>query len=124
MFGLRINPAGFDLTVEIRSVNAQGVPGNTILGTEHANDITQTRFGPAVIKSVPVTFSPAVPLVLGTPYALVLTGPHGVGYAVHANDGNPCTDGKLFNDPQADGSFSATGGIVENDLVYTLTITT
>ena len=121
-FGLRSNPAGFDLTVEIRTVNVQGAPSNTILATEHIDNVTQTNFGAGVIKTVPVTFSPAVQVVLGTPYALVVTGPAATGYAIHTNQNDLCPDGKLFQDSQADGNFEAVGGVDGTDLVYSLTV--
>jgi hypothetical protein len=122
-FGLRANPADFDLTVEIRTVNAQGAPGNTILATEHINNVTLTSFGAGVIKTVPVTFSPVVPVVLGTPYALVVTGPAATAYAIHTNQGDLCPDGRLFSDSQADGNFETVGGVGGTDLVYSLTVT-
>jgi hypothetical protein len=52
----------------------------------------------------------------------VVTGPAEVAYAIHTNNtGNLCTDGALFGDPQADGSFGAIAAGAA-DLVYTLTI--
>ena len=75
--GLRYNPAGFSLTIEIRIVDEVGVPANTILARSSVYNIEATASGDP--RMVSATFTTPATLTLGQTYALVVSGSTGFG---------------------------------------------
>jgi hypothetical protein len=78
-------PAGINFTVEIRSVDGDGVPTATVLGTGQILDVPATS---AVLRTFTAIFSSPVPIVQGTQYALVLTDQTNSGYAAALRTGD------------------------------------
>lgn len=117
---LASNPADFELTFEIFGVDAAGFPAGSPLATALANVAEATILGDPP-RTVSATFALPVPLALGQQLALAVTGAQAVGYAIQTNGGNPCPDGQMFFDLQADGNFSVSAA-GDTDLVFFLTI--
>jgi len=117
---LRANPINFELTVQIRTVDGAGKPTATSLGMTIVSNIPATSFtGP--LRAVEAKFDPPVTITPGHLHALVVTGPNGVGYALLYNDGNECSDGQAFFDPNAKDNFALLGG-GNDDLLYAVTV--
>jgi hypothetical protein len=117
---LQGNPADFALTFDIRPVDGAGVPTNTVLASHIVKDIPKTAFGGSP-RLVTATFGTPATLALGQPYALSVTGPGTDQYWIHIRDLNPCADGQLFHDADANGGYVAVGGGA-GDLTYNVTV--
>jgi hypothetical protein len=119
---LQKNPANFALNFQIRTVDAAGVPGNTILASKTVSNIPETLFADSP-RTVEAHFQTPATLTLGQPYALSVTGPGNQLYFVlySAN----CPDGKMFLDQLTNGNFVPVGpggGTEGYDMVYSLTV--
>lgn len=106
-------PAGTDFTVEIRSVDANGAPTTTVLGSGQILDVPLTT---SVFRTFTAIFNPVIPLVEGTRYALVLADQTNSGYSAALRTGNACA-GSLFTDPAANGTFTPQA---DKDLIYAI----
>jgi hypothetical protein len=113
------NPANFELTFEIRTVDGAGVPTSTILGTATVSNVPATTFtdSPRLVEAI---FNPQVTIAPGQLHALVLAAPD-INYAPLFTGSNPCPDGQLFIDPNATNDFTLGGG-GNVDLVYAVTM--
>ena len=116
---LQANPAAFSLTLQIRPVDAFGVPTNTILGTTTVTNIPET-FGFDEPRKITATFSTPAPVTLGQPHALVVNAT--TLYSILVNESDVCPDGKLFDDPLGTGEFVPFAG-GSGELVYSLNVT-
>jgi hypothetical protein len=101
-----LDGASFDL--EIWSVNAANVPSTVLAGTTIAN-VPATEFWEPR-RPLSGTFSAPPAVVAGLRYALVVTGPMSQFdslFSLQVGGDASCTDGHLFHDPEADGTFEA-----------------
>jgi hypothetical protein len=115
---LSSNPAGFSLVFQIRSVDSAGVPGTSILASQMVSAIPATAAGGSP-QQVDAIFATPATITPGQVHALTVTGPPGVTYAILVNSGNPCADGQLFVDSNADDTFVASPN---DDLVFLVTV--
>lgn len=121
---LRNNPADYTLTFEVRTVDSQGVPTNTVLDSATVFNIPATAYTDPP-RPVDATFASPASITLGQLHALSVTGPDNQYDFAAYRSNNICPDGKLFFDRFADGSFTLAGpgpGLPGADLVYAVSI--
>ena len=80
-----------DLVVEIRAVDASGVPTNVVLASSSipASEIVNRT-------THEVSFDPGAEVVSGQQYALVLSTSEETSYLLGVNDLNPCPGGQAY----------------------------
>ena len=101
---LQSNPANFALGFQIRTVDAAGVPTSTVLASRVIGNIPETHFADPK-RVVTATFLTPATLTLGQQYALTVTGPGGMLYAVRYRSADACADGEMFEDKTSNDTF-------------------
>jgi hypothetical protein len=98
--------------VEIRAVDAAGVPTGTVLAATTVTGPT----GPGDEVTLVAAFAEPAVVATGERYALSLTVGPGQDFALPSRTGNPC-EGQAFLDESADGRFEVSPTA---DHVYTV----
>lgn len=111
-----------DIIVEIRTVDASGLPTETVLASTTIDDAAITNLdGPSNLPTVTANFDPAIaaPVVAGQQYALVLRlAPMSTGnYAVGLSD-RDCPGGQFVQN--LNGTFT---GFHQSDFVFATFVT-
>jgi hypothetical protein len=123
-FGLTYNEAGVSFELAVREIDPEGQPGYVLARTTIAN-VPATNVGVPPLDNIPVrtitgVFATPATVVVGQVYALTLTGTSRYSFTIQAASDNPCPDGTLFTDREADGAFHSQ---VPWDLAYSTFVT-
>lgn len=97
---------GEDFTLEIRTLDGDGVPTATILAVDTLSDAPAVSDPNAL--ELRAVFDPPAPVETGVGYAFVVTIGEGQLYRIFTRNGNDCPDQQLFADPTANGTFLET----------------
>lgn len=108
---------GEDFTIEIRAVNASGVPTTTVLASDTVANFAK------VPSSTPLTgiFDPPAAVQTGVRYAFVVTAGPNQGLFVLTRSGNPCPGHDLYVDTAATNNFQLNA---DKDMLFFASIVT
>lgn len=108
---------GEDFTLELRAVDAAGVPTTTVLASDTVPNFAK------VPSSTPLTaiFDPPAAVQTGVRYAFVVTAGPGQGVFVLTRSGNPCPGQGLYIDTAANNNFTVNADL---DMLFVASIVT
>lgn len=110
-FGLTYNEEGTSFELAVREIDPEGKPGYVLARTTITN-VPATNVGVPPLESIPArtvtgVFATPATVVGGQFYALTVTGTAPYSFYIQAAPDNPCLDGMVFLDRDANGAFYA-----------------